>query len=491
MTIQTVNNKIQEFIPKSVTSVAMLTYVAAIMCCNILFASHILAWQWWFFGAIEVLGFFYFANKLSKQWFHLKSIHFTQKLFWIALFLRLLWVFISYLLYQKWTGTAFSIEAGDELFYDEVAQYAANMMRNSNWKIYSNIQDYSGGTEFSDMGYPIYLTFVYWIFGNSIFIARVIKAILSAWTVILMYRLTKRNFSEQTGRMVAIMCALMPNIIYYCSFQLKEVEMVFLAVLFIERADHLLRKGKLAFMPTATLMLIPAVMFMFRTALAATLVMAFFCTTLLSSERVVSWGRRTLMLIMAILFAGMTLMTSTSIGQDIQQMWRTRGSGQRTNMEWRAVRTDMAGGLNNRFAKYAGAAVFAPMIFTIPFPTMNEVPGQENQKMIHGGNFVKNILSFFTIAALATLLISGDWRKYVLPLAVLCGYLVVLVFSSFAQSERFHLPILPLTLMFAGYGISKMKEVWWIKKYFPYWCALMFVAAIAWNWFKLAGRGMI
>ena len=491
MTIQTSNNKLQEFIPKSVTSIAMLTYVAAIMCCNILFASHILNWQWWFFGAIEVLGFFYFANRLSKQWFYLKPIHFTQKLFWMALFLRLLWVVVSYFLYQHWTGTAFSIEAADELFYNEVAQYAADMMRDSDWNIYSNIQDYSGGTQFSDIGYPIYLTFVYWIFGNSIFVARVIKALLGAWTVILMYRLTTRNFGEQTGRMVAIMCALMPNLIYYCSFQLKEVEMVFLAVLFIERADHLLRQGKLAFLPTATLMLIPAVMFTIRTALAAVLVMAFFCTVILSSERVVSWGRRTLMLVMAILFAGMILMTSTSIGQDIQQMWQTRGSSQRTNMEWRAERTDMAGGLNNRFAKYAGAAVFAPMIFTIPFPTMSEVPGQENQKMIHGGNFVKNILSFFTIAALIMLLVSGDWRKYVLPLAVLCGYLVVLVFSSFAHSERFHLPILPLTLMFAGYGISKMNEVWWIKKYFPYWCALMFVACVAWNWFKLAGRGMI
>lgn len=490
MITQTLNSKLQEFIPKSVTSVAMLTYVAAILCCNILFASHILNWQWWFFGAIEVLGFFYFANRLSKGWFFLKPLHFTQKLFWISLFLRLLWVVISYFLYQHWTGTAFSIDAADEVYYDEVARYTANMMRNSNWQILHNIRQYSGDVELSDTGYSIYLTCLYWIFGNSIFIARVIKALLSTLTVILMYRLTERNFGEQIGRMVAIMCALMPNLIYYCSFQLKEIEMVFMAILFIERADYMLRKGKLAFMPTATLMLIPAVMFTIRTALAAVLVMAFFCTVILSSERVVSWGRRTLMLIMAIAFGGMILMTSTSIGQDIQQMWQTRTSGQRINMEWRAER-DIGQGMTQKFAKYAGAAVFAPMIFTIPFPTMNEVPGQENQKMIHGGNFVKNILSFFTIATVFILIFSGDWRKYVLPLAVLCGYLVVLVFSSFAQSERFHLPVLPLTLMFAGYGISKMKEVWWIKKYYPYWCALMFVAAIAWNWFKLAGRGMI
>lgn len=484
------DSKILPYIPKRVTSWAMLIYVAAMCCCNILFTSHMLHWQWWFFGAIEVLGFFYFANRLSKMWFYLKPLHFTQKIFWTAFFLRVAWVVISYILYQNWTGTAFAIDAADELFYNEVAQYTATMMRNGDWNIYSNIVTYSGNIQFSDIGYPIYLTFVYWIFGGSIVVARLIKVILGAWTVVLMYKLASRNFGEQVGRMTAIMCMLMPNLIYYCSFQLKEVEMVFLCILFAERADFLLRKGKLAFVPTAALMLIPSVMFTIRTALAATMVMAFFCALLLSSERIVSWGRRALLLTLALVFAGVVLTTSTSIGQDIQKMWQARTSTQQAAIEWYSTRAD-EGGFSNSLAKYAGAAVFAPMIFTIPFPTMVETYGQENQKMIHGGNFVKNILSGFTIAALFILLFSGDWRKYVLPLAILCGYLVVLVFSSFAHSERFHLPILPFSLMFAAYGISKMNEVWWIKKYYPYWCALMFVAAIAWNWFKLAGRGMI
>ena len=122
---------------------------------------------------------------------------------------------------------------------------------------------------------------------------------------------------------------------------------------------------------------------------------------------------------------------------------------------------------------------------------MAETPGQENQKLIHGGNFVKNIMSFFTLAALLILLFSGDWRKHVLPLAILCGYLVVLVFSNFAHSERFHQPILPLHMMFAVYGISRMRDLRWVKSGYNYWCVLMIIAAIAWNWFKLAGRGMI
>jgi asparagine N-glycosylation enzyme membrane subunit Stt3 len=147
--------------------------------------------------------------------------------------------------------------------------------------------------------------------------------------------------------------------------------------------------------------------------------------------------------------------------------------------------------VNQSFAKYAGAAVFAPMIFTIPFPTMNHIEGQENQMMIHGGNFVKNIVSYFTLAALIILLLSGKWRKHVLIGAILCGYLVVLMFSNFAQSERFHQPVLPFILMFAAYGISLMSQQKMLKKWYNYWCLMMFIAAMAWNWFKLAGRGLI
>lgn len=473
------------FMPKRISDISMATYFLALIACTLLYSRHILDWKWWIFGIISVVGFFHFANRQTKIWINTRQIAFTKKLFWSALVLRVVWVIISYLLYYKWTDTAFSIGAADELFYDEAARYGANMIREGNWRIYSGIMDYASAS-FSDMGYPMYLSVIYWIFNDSVLIARIIKAILGAWTAVLVYKIASRNFGESTGRMAGIFCMLMPNLIYYCSFQLKEVEMVFLTMLFVERADWLLRQPKLKAMQTVAVMLIPLALFTFRTALAATLVAAFFCALLLTTGRVSGFGKRAVLVIVAAIFAVTMFMTSTSIGSEVSQMWQARGSGQQANMEWRSRRDN-----GNAFAKYAGAAVFAPMIFTIPFPTMNEVPGQENQKMIHGGNFVKNIVSYFTIMALLILLVTGNWRKHVLPLTVLCGYLVVLVFSSFAQSERFHLPILPLTLMFAALGISLIKDNPWVKRYFNYWCVMMFLAAIAWNWFKLAGRGMI
>lgn len=474
------------FVPQLITNTAIFTYFAAIFACTLLYSSHILNWKWWVFGLVSVLGFFYFSNRQTKLWINLRSATFAKKLFWSALALRVIWVLISYLLYNQWTGTPFSFGAADELFYDSIAREGADLLREGNWNLFQGLSYIL----FEDRGYSIYLSVIYFISGNNIFVSRIIKAILSAWIAVLVYKVASRNFGESIGRMAGIFCMLMPNLIYYCSLQLKEVEMVFLAMLFIERADALLRKGKLTFFPTFAVMLIPLFLFMIRTALAATLVLAFFCALLFTTGRVVGIGKRILLIIAASTFIIVMFLSSTSIGHDVNAIWQTRGTNQEATMISYSERVDR-GGFSNQFAKYAGSAVFAPMIFTIPFPTMNDIPGQENQMMIHGGNFVKNITSYFTIMALFVLLLSGKWRKHVLPLAVLCGYIVILVFSNFAQSERFHLPILPLSLMFAAYGISIMNQYPWIKQYFRYWCVLMFLAAIAWNWFKLAGRGMI
>ena len=87
------------------------------------------------------------------------------------------------------------------------------------------------------------------------------------------------------------------------------------------------------------------------------------------------------------------------------------------------------------------------------------------------------------------LLFSGEWRKHVFPIALLVGYLAALVLSVFAQSGRFHMPIIPLEMMFAAYGFSLMKKKQ--LKWFNYALVLEFVFCIAWAWFKLKGRNLI
>lgn len=482
-------NKILTYLPQSIVHNAIFVYVLALLSCTILYNKYSLVWYWILFGIVEVVAFFYFSNKISKEWENLGRKSFSRTLFKTSFIIRFVYVLLSYLFYYEMTGTEFDFGAADVIFYNDAGRYLAECIKNGHWNLFDELQKYSG-TSFSDSGYCIYLSTIYVITDNSIIFTRLLKALWSAWTVLLIYKLAQRNFGESVARIASIMCMLMPNLIYYCGLHLKEVEMVFLEILYVERVDSILREKSYNFTDAFILGVIILFLFTMRTALAVVLILALGFSLLLSKDNSITKSRKVLLIVAMTFFTSVMFIGNTSIGKDVINMWQTGSSQQATNMEWRSTRKDSQG-RTQKFARYAGAVVFAPMIFTIPFPTMVETEGQENQKMIHGGNFVKNITSFFTILTMFVMLLSGRWRQHVLPIAVLCGYLGVLVFSSFAHSERFHLPTVPLALMFAAYGISVFKTKIKYQRWFTYWCVLMYIAAVSWNWFKLAGRGMI
>lgn len=468
------------YFPKYYTDKAMSVYFALLVCVPVIFG-YPMEWYFWIFGIVEVVGFFYFAHQLPIAWKNYSPKVFTKKIFTTALIIRVIYVVFSYWFYVEMTGTPFEFGAADVGFYNEMGQYGHKLLSSGEWNLIEKFKQYAD-VGLSDSGYPIYLSFVYWILDDSIFLTRILKTIWSAWTCVLVYKLASRNFGESVGRMAAIFCMLMPNFIYYCGIHLKETEMVFLIMLFAERADFSMRAKQLDWKALIVAILAACMLFLFRTALAAVAMIALATTLMLSSRKVLSLNKK--IAIGAFVVLAMFATVGNKMISEAEELINKVNSGQQdTNMEWRSNRE---GG--NEFAKYASAAVFAPMIFTIPFPTLVETPGQQDQRMIHGGNYVKNITSAFTIFALFSLLFSGEWRKHVLIIAVCCGYLVVMTLSEFAHSERFHLPALPFSLIFAALGISCLQNKQ--KKWYNYWLILIFVANIAWAWFKLRGRGM-
>lgn len=411
-----------------------------------------------------------------------KESVFEKRLLIYALIPRVLFTLLIYWIFQSNYSDEFGFEAGDATFYHDQAKDFANALRNGNfitvWNRTAKMID------ISDLGYSAYVGFIYWLTGDSIIIVRLLKCLLSAITVLLIYRIAKRNFDESTARIAAIFCALWPNFWYYCGVHLKETEMVFLGVLFVEQADQMLRSRQFIAWKVIPVLLIAAALFTVRTPLGLVALLALVFSLVMSSSKVVNWGKRIIVGTLAIALIAVTM--GNRIQEQAQSLLETAQSqDQRSNMEWRATRDN-----GNAFAKYAGSAIFAPMIFTLPFPTMANVEGQDVQQLLNGGNFVKNIMSFFVLVAMFALLLSGEWRQHLLPLSFMLGYLVVLSLSNFAQSERFHQPALPFEIMFAAYGLSIAVQKKKYKRWFTYWCGIMFIAAIAWNWFKLAGRGL-
>lgn len=480
----------QDVIPSWLTKRAIVTYILALGIVTLMYKNYCLPWYYMLSGVVSVLVFFIYGSNAAKRLAVERTgkKRFEKRVFLMAFIPRLIWTILIYHLFMEYYGDAFGFDNADALGYDEMARELADGLREGRFKEAWN--DQLKYYDVSDMGYATYLSVIYFVTGNSIIVSRLVKCVWSSLTVILLYRLAKRNFNEQTARIAAIFCALWPNFWYYCGVHLKEVEMVFLAVLFVEQADQMLRSRQFTAWKVIPLLLIVGILFTFRTVLALVLILALFFTIVMSSSRVVNWGKRILIGFLAVLFIG--VMAGNQIKERAHDLIeQVQGGYQEGNMEWRANRKD-ASGNKQRFAKYAGATVFAPLIFTIPFPTMvRPFDGQNVQQLLNGGNFIKNIVSIFTIFALVVLLMLGKWRDHMLPLSFLIGYLVVLVFSSFAQAERFHQPAMPFEIMFVACGISIVMTNKRYQRWFTYWCVLMFVAAIAWNWFKLAGRGLI
>lgn len=475
--------------PKWLSQYPMMAYVAALMVVTSMYASYSMSWYYMLSGVIAVSVFFLYGKTLvlhTTESVIRKEKKFEKRIFLISLAFRVVWTFLIYWIFMESYGNAFGFENSDSTYYDDLGVFVAEMIERGDFHFYDAISKWSGNSDIADMGYGIYVGFIYWLTGNSILIVRLIKCILSAWTVLLIYRLAKRNFGEQTARVAAIFVALWPNFWYYCGTHLKETEMVFLVVLFVEQADQMLKSRQFTAWKVIPVLLIAAAIFTFRTVLGLVALLALVFSIVMSSSKMVSWGKRIIIGFLAIALIGVVA------GNRIQEraqilVEQVQSNSQQQNMEWRSQRTH-----GNAFAKYAGAAVFAPMIFTLPYPTMTQpFEGQELQQLLNGGNFVKNIMSCFVILAMIVLLVSGKWRDHLLPLSFMLGYLLVLAVSEFAHSERFHQPVMPFEFMFMAYGLSVAITKPKYKRWFTYWCVAMFVAAVAWNWFKLKGRGMI
>jgi len=499
----------QDVFPRWLSLYPIVTYILALMVVSFMYSEYSIPWYYMLSGVVAVLVFFLLgstvATRTSIDQMH-KVKRFERKIFLIAFVPRVLYMLLLYWIFQANYGNAFGFEAGDALYYDELGQFVAGLIEDGNFHFYDMISKWSGHDDIADMGYGIYVGFIYWLTGTgvaenahllgdaqttsaiSILSVRLLKCLMSSWMVILVYRIAKRNFGEQTSRMAAIFCALWPNFWYYCAVHLKEVEMVFLTVLFIEQAEQMLRSRQFTAWKVIPVLLIAAALYTFRSPLAFVAILALVFSVVMSSTKVVSWGKRIIVGLLAVLLVG--VIAGNRLEEKARELIEHQSEQQEAGITFYATRKDNSGNQQS-FAKYAGSAVFAPMIFTLPFPSMvRPFDGQEVQQTLNGGNFVKNIISGFTIFAMVMLLISGKWREHMLPLSFMLGYLVVLALSAFAHSERFHQPAMPFEFMFAAYGLSIAVTQKKFKRWFTYWSGLMFVATIVWNWFKIAGRGL-
>lgn len=465
------------FIPEYFTKKAIAVFVIVLLLCMVLFVQRALPVQWILFGFMEVGLFFFYSNWFSKRWVTLPPKVFAVRLFWTSTLIRIVWVVCSYVYFTIATGRPFEFDTGDAMGYHGEGVWLSGLISHGMFDVYLAYI----GTNYSDMGYPLYLGVIYYVLGDGILLIRIFKAFLGAGTCFFVYKLARNNFGESTGRIAGVLAMLLPNLIYYCGLHVKEVEMVFLSTACIYVGDIVLRSQRMIFKNIVLLMALGASLFLFRTVLAVTVVVSFAFAILIISKKISGTNKK----IALILLMGLVgfVISSGSLSESIGEYIEASDQNLTSQMDNFSTRE---GG--NALAKYGSKGIFLPLMLVAPLPTLLDT-GQTNAMMISGAIFTRNVYSFFVFIALIFLMRNRLWRQHTLILLVLFLYLFILASSGFALSERFHMPIVPLLIVLTALGISKMNIA--NRKYFIPYLMLVAIIIIGWNWFKMAGRGMV
>ena len=452
-------------------------YLLALLVISVVFRDHAMELEWMLWGIGEVLFFFVLTTVFYPRWKKDEPKVFWHKVFWIALAIRLLYVVFSYYYFYNRIGGPFE-GSGDEVGYYTRSALLSKYIRKGDFGfVVDFLKGYSLG--FSDHGYLIWLSFIHTIFGRKVWVARIFKALMSAYLCIVVHKLSSRTFGERTGRLAAVMCVFMPLFIQLTGSHIKEMEMIFLSILALERMDYLIRSKKYTLWNILFPILLIGMSFGFRTVIGMSLIFAFLVFVVLSPNHLVN--RKSKIITLSATVVVFLIFLFTAIGSEMKIVYMLNFSG----TDYLARKYESLG---LKYSELSKSKYLFPGAFVLPLSPMVDVAPDHN-KLINGSIYIKNFLAFFAMLSIVIAVRQKKWRDFSLIGAYELSYLAIVMFTFTSNSERYRQPAVPLIIAMAAYAMTHLRRK--DLTLFYVYCGLFFVALFVWNWLKLAARGMV
>jgi len=463
---------------RHISIIGVGVYLLALITISLVFNDYALQLKWVLWGMGEVLFFFVLTTLFYPRWKNDDPKRFRRKVFWTAFGIRALYAFLICYYYYYQTGKAFEYNVADGIWYHRTGVHLSRAVRQGYIRyVFQYLRAYTMG--FSDQGYTLWLTLIYTIFGPNLLTPRLFKALMSGYLCIVVYKLGTRTFGERTGKLAAVMCAFMPILVQICGLHTKEMEMIFLSLLALERMDYLIRSKKYTAWNIAFPILLTGLTFGFRTIVGMCLIFAFLVFIMLSPKELV--GKKGKIISVSAIVLVFFVFLLTGIGNEMRIIYRLRFVDLN-------VQTEKYEALGFKHAELAHSKYLAPGAFVLPLaPMVEESP--EHNKMIHGSTYVKNFLAFFAMLAIVVAFRQKKWRDFSLIGAYELSYLAIIMLSFAANMERYHQPAIPLLVLMAAYAMTHLRRKDLILFYV--YCGLLYVALFVWNWLKLSARGLV
>jgi hypothetical protein len=447
----------------------------------IVFREQSVSLFWLTMNFLVIVFFFYKLNKITSSTYYMGSVAFTSKIFWYAWLSRLVTMIILYVVALYTWDKPFYVGAVDAIKYHRVATEVAELIDLGNLRAILPyvMAQYDGLPD--NIGVPLFIGLLYSIFGVSPLFAKVVLTLIGTGTVIFTYKTTRLIWNESVAKVAAIILAFFPLSLFYSSVILKEEFVVFLVSISIFLTTKMIVTRKIKLFQLISLICAMALIFLFRTA-AGTLIVSLVAISLVINR----FGGNIGVAIVFTILLYLGLVTMINVFGDVDYY-----IGRLEEFDDFSEKRISSISEGNTLATIAGTPIYIALSFISPFPAMVKTPIAEN--LPHddtyywiGGLIVWNFLMFFGFTGLWHAMKESSKKGFVIW-GYAVGYSIILGVTAMFTAVRFGYNIMPVFCILIAVGISKLKKIRPWRFYLIGAVGLI----LAWNIFRLAGRGML
>jgi hypothetical protein len=434
---------------------------------------------------IVVILSLFLINYCQLTYLRLNEKIFIKRIFLFSLWLTIFAVLFYYALFYYITGTEFDVEPLDAIPYDAMAQQTAASFHNGTFSIVNLLIQVKGS--FDDTGYIMFLSLIYSFFNNSIIIARLIQAIISALTVILIYKVGKNVFDDKTGKLSAILTATFQPFLLYASIHMKETIMIYFLFLFIHQCIKIHNK-KINVGSIIILIFSLVALFSCRTVLGLIAFVSFLGYLLIAAKYSVAKKMIILLSMGTIVFFLIINLPAFSDIADKAERYAGMDTGAQGTLGGKTADQVASG---QSLMKYAGGGVLLLQSIVMPYPSTVRTNivfyDQTLQWYYAGGLLIWAFLSYYAYIGLYYS-IKNKFKQSSILIFIIAIYTIALISSLYITSIRFNIVKIALLMPFIAFGVVSANKR--ANNNFIKYAVVVSIIVLIWNYVKLSGRGL-
>jgi 4-amino-4-deoxy-L-arabinose transferase-like glycosyltransferase len=432
-----------------------------------------------------VAVYFFVIRATSVRWRKSTSRAFIKKLFIWAWISRVTAMVVLVIIAEYTWGRPFYVGASDAIGFSIKAEAISQILLSGKFSdIIPALQNYYWSP---DNWGPIFVTsIIYTIFGPYPLMAKLFITLMGAGTTLLIYKTARELWDEKIARLSGILWAFFTLSFFYSSILLKEEFVVFFSMLALYSFIKIINARDLGIKYIVLVSVSLTAVFYFRVIAGATLISVFILTFILNKYK----GHYVASLFYGSLLMALILMFVNYFGY--MEIYTERVfSAHRFSSSYMA---EVSRGQS--YAQLVGIPVYLLMSFLAPFPSVVEIPLSARDYYLglgHGptyypisGLIIWSFLNYFGLIGLYRSM-KDNLGRYAPIWSFAVFYTLALGFTVMFTRVRFGYNVMPVFFILIAVGVS-YRHLYPNLRYYLVFAILLIVA---WNIFRLAGRGMI